>query len=132
MLSRHAVAPASPAAPALLPASPPTEPVSAASSAGSSGPAGITAAVPSLREDQLLRRAHDVLESDPAAALARLDETAAAYPRGELAEEREFMAVQALQRLGRGAEARARGESLIARAPHGIYAQRVRRILAAP
>ncbi len=79
-------------------------------------------------ENVLLVRAHRSLESDPASSLALVDaHTGFANPT--LAEERELIAVIALQRLGRRDEARARGEALIARRPTGTNAARVRSLL---
>jgi outer membrane protein assembly factor BamD (BamD/ComL family) len=47
---------------------------------------------------------------DYATALETLDRHAQKYPRAQLAEEREALAVQALVGLGRAADARARAE----------------------
>lgn len=80
-------------------------------------------------EAALLGRAQAALVNNPGEALARADEWASRFPRGQLAPEREFIAVDALQRLGRTGEARARGEAMIAMYPRSIYAARVRRIL---
>lgn len=79
-------------------------------------------------ETGLLIRANNLLRSDPAASLALVDaHTDFAAPA--LAEEREIIAVIALQRLGRRDEARARGQALIARWPSGTAAARVRSLL---
>jgi hypothetical protein len=76
-------------------------------------------------EAALLVRAHRGLESDPARSLALVD-AHAGFTHPALAEERELIAVLALQRLGRREEARARGDALVARWPSGAAAQRVR------
>lgn len=75
----------------------------------------------------MLLRARTLLPRDPAAALAILDDHERAFPRGQLADEREFMAVDALRRLGRRAEADARGEALLRRSPSSPYARVLRR-----
>lgn len=49
-----------------------------------------------------------ITRGDYAGAIAALDRHAAAFPRGQLAEERELMRIQALVGQGRGAEAKAR------------------------
>jgi hypothetical protein len=76
----------------------------------------------------LLVRAHRGLQSDPAGSLA-LVETHTGFAHPALAEERELIAVLALQRVGRREEARARGEALLARWPSGAAARRVRSLL---
>ncbi|MDB4931486.1 MAG: hypothetical protein JWM10_3970 [Myxococcaceae bacterium] len=78
-------------------------------------------------ESAALLRARSLLAGDPVAALAALDAHADSFSRPQLADEREFMAVDALRRLGRAAEAEARAQALIARDPHGPYARRMRR-----
>jgi hypothetical protein len=63
------------------------------------------------------------------AALAGVEEHAAAFPRGRLAAEREFLRIDALRRLGRAAEARRFAETYAARFPRAIYVERVERVL---
>ncbi len=77
----------------------------------------------------MLDKARALLGSDPDAALAVLDAHAAAYPAGHMSLERELLALDALRRLQRVSEARARGESLLERARGSIYEARVRAIL---
>lgn len=115
----------------------PPSPSVATAPAGAAGGAPSLAAPPPepealSRETAVLLRAHALLADDPAAALALLDTHATTFPRGGLLAEREFMAVAALRRVGRGDEATARGRALIARLPESAYAERVRRLLAAP
>ena len=74
----------------------------------------------------LVGRGRSALASDPAAALQDLDEHARRYPNGQLAIERELLALDALERLGRRAEARRRAERLLVRARGTIYEGRVR------
>jgi hypothetical protein len=61
-----------------------------------------------------------IMRGAPAEALAPLDQHRSRFPRGALAEEREGLAVKALVRLGRGAEARARAEAFRRRFPQSL------------
>ena len=81
------------------------------------------------REAAMLDKARALLGSDPGAALAALDAQAVAFPAGRMSLEREVLSVEALRRLHRVSEARARGESLLRRARGSIYEDRVRAIL---
>lgn len=95
-----------------------------------SAPSGAPpAADPLLREAQLLDQARALLAASPSAALSRLDQHARQFPQGKLGLERELLTIEALRRLGRGAEARARGETLLARSAGTPYEARVRRTL---
>lgn len=80
-------------------------------------------------EAALIERARAALASSPAEALARTLEHAAQFPAGKLAMESELVAIDALGRLGRRAEARARAESLLARARGGLYEPRLLHLL---
>ena len=80
-------------------------------------------------EAALLLNAREQLASDPGQALAIASEHHRLYPRGQLGADRDFIIVDALMRLGRSEEAEARAKPLIAAAPNGIYAQRLRRLL---
>ena len=73
--------------------------------------AGAVPTHPLDREVALLGHAQSLLDDDPAGALAQLEQHAAESPRGEMATEREFLAVRALLRLGRRAEAAARADA---------------------
>jgi len=81
------------------------------------------------REAAMLDRARAQLGSDPGGALTTLDAQALAFPAGHMGLERELLSVEALRRLHRDSEARARGESLLRRARGSIYEDRVRAIL---
>lgn len=127
------VAPSATVAPAISP-SPPviveqTIDVQRLPTAGSSEPDVATRApTPSARatsslarERVLLEAARSALTRDEAAtALADLDRHATKFPGGELAEEREAMAVQALVASARVAEARERAAQFSKRYPRSI------------
>jgi hypothetical protein len=101
---------------AVIPASPSGVPVAAFSDANMAA------------EARLLERARMVLPVDPGAALNLTEEHLRAYPDGQLAAEREVIAIDALQRLGRGDEARRRAAPFLGK-PNNAYARRVARIL---
>ncbi len=110
---------------------PPTEPspgfagTSASRSGGSGGPVDDLS-----RETNLLRDASDAVARDPRLSLALVERHEREFPRGNMAAEREWLAAQALRNMGRIAEARSRGEGLIARFPSSPYVQMTRRMLA--
>jgi|GEM_PF-1727945 len=79
----------------------------------------------SVTEESLLRRAHAAISSNPREAVALTVEHARQFPSGVLAQEREVIAVEALSRLGRAGEARARAAALYATYPDSAYRQRV-------
>jgi hypothetical protein len=142
--SSHAQAPVSPAEP---PRAAAPEPAPSATVAPSVEPSVETSAAPSAppssarpqasarsdatreNENEMLDRAHRALASNPAETLAIVHKHAAMFPRGRLGAEREILTIEALLRLGRTREARARAESLLQRAPRSIYAERVRSML---
>ncbi|WP_437319819.1 hypothetical protein [Sorangium sp. So ce385] len=84
-----------------------------------------------VRESNLVDKSRAALAQDPAAALAALAQHEADFPKGRLAEEREFIAIRALMRLGRADEARARAAVFMARYPSSSFAEPVRRIVSA-
>jgi hypothetical protein len=86
-----------------------------------------TGEVPS--ELDLLRAAEASLDGDPRAALARTDEHLAAYPRGVLAQEREYLAIDALVRLGRHADAAERARRFEAQHPASPLRRRLTRLI---
>jgi hypothetical protein len=116
----------------------PTEPVATqpqrvesnpSSSANGSGASGANPADALTREAALLGRAQATLASDPAAALEQLGEHLREFPRGQFAADREFLAVDALLRLGRRDEARRRADALATDHPRSVYVARVRRMI---
>ncbi|TKC99794.1 hypothetical protein [Polyangium fumosum] len=81
------------------------------------------------REIVMLEEARRLMATSPSEALGRVEAHAREFPAGRLAAEREFLAIDALLRLGRKGEARARGEALLERSSGTPYEVRVRRKL---
>jgi hypothetical protein len=81
------------------------------------------------REIGLVDAARRDVAAAPAQALAAADAHRRAFPDGQLAAEREFLAIEALRRLGRLDEARQRARALEARYPSSSYAARAARLL---
>jgi hypothetical protein len=74
------------------------------------------------RERQIIDKARSALaRRDADAALAAVAEHARSFPRGQLVEMREALAVQALVQGGRGPEARARAERFHRTFPASMY-----------
>lgn len=85
-----------------------------------------------LTELELVQRAQALLSSDPERALATTYEHARTYPKGQLAQEREVIAVEALAKLGRREEALQRGRALVERFPRTPYAARLEMAVGGP
>jgi hypothetical protein len=77
----------------------------------------------------LLERAQRVLRSDPAAALALAESHRARFERGSLAQEREMLAIEALLRLERRAQAERRARVFAQRYPQSSHGPRLRDLL---
>lgn len=133
------VAPPAVAPPALAAPADPREPAPSvptaraahASGARAAAAASTAAATPEVqdavtREVNALGRARALVERRPAEAYALLRAHAAQFATGMLGEEREALTIDALRRLGRAREARARAEAFLARHPTSINAERVR------
>src|SRR5262249_45692931 len=58
----------------------------------------------------LLKQARNALNGDPLTAFALSERCAREFPRGSFAQEREFIAISALHRLGRDTEAERRAD----------------------
>jgi hypothetical protein len=119
-----ALAPLPSARPALPAPSPsasspssPSNPEASASASPADGPA---------EELALLVRIKQKASSDPAVALALVDEGHRRFPRGSFYQERESIAVLALAQLGRATEARARAKLFLDAHPQSPYAERLR------
>jgi hypothetical protein len=96
--------------PAAMPAAVPAEspPAPRASARAADAPSAAATEDPIAEEAALLERARVALGASAAEALAVTEAHAAKFPNGKLAMERELLAIDALRRLGRVAEARAR------------------------
>lgn len=80
----------------------------------------------------LLVRIKQHAASDPAAAVALVDEGHRRFPRGSFYQERESIAILALAQLGRVDEARPRARGFLDAHPQSPYAERLRGLVAAP
>lgn len=89
---------------------------------GASPSGSAVAADALLEEAQSLERVRARLGGDPAGALAALADHQRRFPRGQLGAEREYLTIDALSRLGRRDEARARARAFLARYPSSPYA----------
>ncbi|MGC4069680.1 MAG: hypothetical protein QM784_34480 [Polyangiaceae bacterium] len=83
-------------------------------------------------EARVLEAARASLGSAPDRALSLTEEHARHFPRGQLGAEREFIAIDALIRLGRRAEAWERARPGLEGAPDSLYAKRLRTLLGEP
>ena len=90
------------------------------------------AAGTSTPELLLVRRAQDALVSDPARALSLANEHAALFPSGQLTQEREVVAVDALARLGRREDARLRARALVRKFPRTPYVAHLEKAIGQP
>lgn len=93
--------------------------------ARSGAPRDTVQAADPLAELALLTRARRISLAQPARALALLEQHRAQYPHGTLAEERELLAVEALLREGREAEARTRAGAFRAEHPRSLHVRRL-------
>ena len=110
------VAPAAPVAQA--PAAPPETPADAASR---------------LREEAaLVQRAERLLDADPARALMLTEERRRRFPQGALDQEAEVVAIDALLRLGRRADATVRARTFEGAHAGSVHARRIKRLMGAP
>lgn len=80
-------------------------------------------------ELELLQEAQAALRTDPGLALARSERHLLLYPRGLFSEEREMLAIEALQKLKHKAEAWQRARAFVERFPLSPHARRVRALL---
>jgi hypothetical protein len=106
-------------APVALPAPKAVAPVEAAPVAQQPPPA------PKLDEYSLLWQARERMRRDPAGALELLNAHVAQFADGQLAPEREVLAVEALRALGRKREADARLSAFRVRYPGSIHLRRL-------
>ena len=78
-------------------------------------------------EAELLEQARAAIKSDPASALQRANEHAARFPRGVLVQEREVLAIQALRKLGRDAQADRRAAAFAKAFPGSAFQRKLQR-----
>jgi hypothetical protein len=83
-----------------------------------------------VEEAKLLETARSFLGDSPALALDLTVQHQRLYPAGQLSAEREFVAVEALLRLGRRQEAERRAAPRLEQSPDSLYARRLRQLLA--
>src|SRR5262245_41608088 len=81
------------------------------------------------REVPLIDAGRAELASSPSRALATLETHRREFPRGQLAAEREFLAVQALVQMNYIADAKKRAGELATRYPASSYAARATRLI---
>jgi len=81
------------------------------------------------REVPLIDEGRADLTTAPSRALAVLETHRREFPRGQLAAEREFLAVQALLQMNRMADAKKRAEDLALHYPTSSYAARAARLI---
>lgn len=118
---------ATPLVPLVL-ASAPLAPASSPSVEKPKGP--LASSAPKEEDDPaaemaLLHSAQDALRTSPSSALAKTAEHARRFPRSALAQEREVIAVEALVKLGRKDEARARVSRFEKTYPGSTHARRL-------
>ena len=80
-------------------------------------------------EVELLKQARSALAADPLQAYALSERCRAQYPGGAFAQEREYIAISALVRLGRGNEAKSRASLFRMHYPSSAYLPRLARML---
>jgi hypothetical protein len=106
------------------------EPLPSAAATGSAAPkVSSSTRAPDVDELGLLREAQKALASDPASALRLANRHAQRFSHGLLAQEREVVAIDALTRLGRQPEARARAARFRASHPGSAYLPRIERLV---
>jgi hypothetical protein len=84
---------------------------------------------PLAREAAMLEQSRAMLDSNPGGALEELDRYTERFPAGRLTIESGLLAVEALKRLGRIEEARARGAALLEQAHGSLYEARLRTLM---
>lgn len=83
-------------------------------------------------EVELLKHAKSALGADPLQAFALTERCRAQYPNGSFSQEREYIAISALARLGRGDEARSRAALFRMHYPNSAYLTRLASLLGEP
>jgi hypothetical protein len=114
---------AEPPAPAAEP--PPAAPESAAPKASPPASEAAREKASGPSESALLAQAQAALRTDPARALALTREHKRRFPKGALAQEREVIAIQALNRMGDGESARKRAKDFENSYPGSAHRRKV-------
>ncbi|WP_437585467.1 hypothetical protein [Sorangium sp. So ce1000] len=113
------------------------EPPQGSAGQGEAAPRSTATAAAPRGRDELLREAGRLAEiravfaRSPEAPLALLDAHRAEFPEGQLAAEREIVAIDALLRSGRVDQARTRATGFLVQFPASPHADRVRRLTGA-
>ena len=91
-------------------------------------------AIPAAAEEELrlLERANEALAYSPAQALALAEQHQRRFPVSIMDQERELIAITALDRLGRAVEARTRAESFSRTHASSIYRRQIEALLGKP
>jgi len=103
----------------------PAKAVSTAGVAKGSSISGVARASGNETEASLLTRAQAQIGSNPGGALSLADRHRALFPKGNMVQERELIAVSALVALGRTTEARERAEAFVAAHPQSAHRRRL-------
>lgn len=117
-----------PRPPAALPQASPVVPLPVASELPATPKAKNTVthgSAQSQSEADLLGAAQVALGQDPARALSLTEQHRTGFPRGVLSQEREVIAIEALQRLGRDGEMRARAQKFLATYPTSAHRSKI-------
>ncbi|HET9956240.1 MAG TPA: hypothetical protein VFQ61_17150 [Polyangiaceae bacterium] len=85
-----------------------------------------------LSEIELLKRARAELSGDPLRAYVLTETCRTQYPRGAFAQEREFIAITALSKVGREQEARSRASLFRSHFPRSAYLKQLAPLFEAP
>lgn len=130
-----------PSKPAPLPTWTPAPIVSVSASASASASAAPSVAPPApsastselaAEKDPIETARSALLHGNPGNALAACAEHEKRFPKGKLVEEREYIAIASLVRLGRDAEARTRFASFKTRFPQSFYTASLEKELGQP
>lgn len=127
-------APSVVAAETAVPADPPNAVVAESSAQihprrAQASPANAPVRLDAVAELSLLDAAERALAATPARALALTAQHVKQFPAGQLVQERELLAIEALLRLGKMERAQARGRAFLARYPGSSHAPRCRELL---
>ena len=94
--------------------------------------APLAAGAPVLSEVELLKQARSALAADPLQAFALTEQCRSRYPDGSFVQEREYIAIVALARLGRVEEARSRASLFRMHYKNSAYLPRLGTLLGEP